>query len=165
MLKHRWSRGTLGAVLTIVGLLTVSATPATAATSAAASASAAPYCSINISTGTARCATTLSELQSGSATLATQYLLGRFYDQAGRTGPYLDIFASGPCDTNADLDWAVSNIGTAWNDRVSSFQGYSQCEIRVYENDSFSGASFGPSAGVDYVGDAMNDRTTSMRFY
>ena len=140
----------------------LSAAPASAAGSSSGSGN---YCMLNISTGESRCASSETALYSGPTTFATQYLLGRFFDTNGRTGAFLDIFAAGPCDTNADLDWSVSNIGTAWNDRVSSFQGYSACEIRVYENDNFGGASLGPLAFTDYVGDAMNDLKTSMRFY
>lgn len=146
--------------IAVVG--SVAAPPAYAAGPSGASGN---FCMLNISTGESRCATSETALYSGPTAYATQYLLGRFFDSSGRTGAFLDIFAAGPCDTSADLDYSLSYIGAAWNDRVSSFQGYSACEIRVYENESFGGASLGPLAFTDYVGDAMNDRTSSMRFY
>jgi hypothetical protein len=57
------------------------------------------------------------------------------------------------------------NVGTTWNDRISSFQGFSNCQIRIYENANFTGATDGAFTATDYVGDAMNDRTTSVRYY
>jgi hypothetical protein len=146
----------LGCAVTVLLSLAVTA-PASAATGT--------YCMLNISTGASRCASTEAELYSGATALATQYLLGRFFDDNGRTGAFLDIFAAGPCDTNSDKDWQYSNIGTAWNDRVSSFTGYSQCQIKIFENDNVGGASLGPLSYSDYVGAAMNDRTTSMQFF
>lgn len=163
-MKARALIGTTCLALTAVG---ATLSPAAAATTAPANTT--PYCRYTITTGSLLCAPTEAGLQSlvscTVAPLASSYLLGRFYDDINRTGPYLDIFASGPCDTNADLDWSVFNIGSTWNDRVSSFQGYSACEIRIYENEGYTGATYGTYSSTNYVGDAMNDRTTSMRFY
>ena len=159
---------TLSAALCLV-LMTLGATVAPATAASSTTGSTTPYCRYTITTGSLQCASTEAKLQSlvssSVAPLATSYLLGRFYDDINRTGPYLDIFASGPCDTNSDVDWSVANIGATWNDRVTSFQGYSACEIRVYENENYGGATYGAFASTNYVGDAMNDRTTSMRFY
>ncbi len=138
--------------------------------SAAVGTAPLPYCSVNVNTQVVTCAPTEAGLaaarhRAAVASLAPTYLLARLFDDANRTGVYYEVVASGPCDTNADLDWEVANIGSAWNDRVSSFQGYSSCQVRVYENASYGGASYGTYTSTDNVGEAMNDRTTSMRFY
>ena len=163
----------LGLTLTCAtALLGVFATPASAATTL-------PYCSFSIDTGVVACAATEGGLRSAltvasgaspsralfSATATTTYVLGRLYDDANRTGAYFEITASGPCDTSSDVDWELSSLPAAWNDRTSSFLGSSSCELRVYENNSFGGLSYGAYASTDYVGDAMNDRTSSVRFY
>jgi len=160
--------GTLALVLalSLQPLLTM---PASATT-------ALPYCSASIDTGLVTCAVTENGLRAAlqpatasptSAPIAatTTYVLGRLYDDANRTGAYFEITASGPCDTSPDVDWELSSLPTVWNDRASSFQGYSNCELRVYENTAFGGLSYGAYAFTDYVGDPMNDRTSSVRFY
>lgn len=153
-------------------LLAALATPASAATTL-------PFCSVSVDTGVVTCAATEDGLRSAltlaaggssggtlvSATATTTYVLGRLYDDANRTGAYFEITASGPCDTSTDVDWELSSLPATWNDRASSFQGYSSCELRVYENTSFGGLSYGAYASTDYVGDPMNDRTSSVRFY
>ena len=129
----------------------------------------APYCRLDVETGDLACSATESGLArlSASTTLAaasTTYVLGRLYDDANRVGPYLELTASGPCDTSSDVDWEVSNVGSTWNDRTSSFQGYNACQVKVFENAGYTGGSLGPLGSTDYVGAAMNDRTTSVRF-
>jgi hypothetical protein len=129
---------------------------------------AVPYCSLNLSTGRTVCAATEAGLNAATSrglSPESTFVLAKLYDQAGRTGPYLEIQASGPCDTNSDIDWGTANVGTTWNDRISSFQGFSNCQIRIYENANFTGATYGAFTATDYVGDAMNDRTTSVRYY
>ena len=132
-----------------------------------------PYCSFDLSTGRHACADTeaamIAARDAARSAQSTTYVLAKLYDNNGRTGPYAEIDASGPCDTNSDVDWSTTNIGidisTYWNDRISSFQGYSNCQIRIYENANFGGASYGTYTSSNYVGDAMNDRTTSLRYY
>lgn len=65
----------------------------------------------------------------------------------------------------ANWEFAVSNIGSTWNDRISSFQGYSNCQPRLFENANYTGANYGPYDHSANVGAAMNDRTTSIIFY
>ena len=152
--------------------LAVLATPASAATPP-------PFCSLSIDTGAVTCAASEDGLRSAltlasaaslggamlAATATTTYVLGRLHDDANRTGAFFEITASGPCDTSSDVDWELASLPSTWNDRASSFQGYSSCELRVYENASFGGLSYGAYASTDYIGDAMNDRTSSVRFY
>lgn len=132
---------------------------------AAHAETALPYCRYDLTSQALTCASTPEGLNVGVTTYATSYLLARLYDDADRTGVFYEITGAAPCDSNADVDASVANIGSAWNDRVSSFQGYSSCEIRVYENASYTGASYGAFASSNYVGDPMNDRTTSVRLY
>jgi hypothetical protein len=66
------------------------------------------------------------------------------------------------CDTNPDVDWQLSSYSPyGWNDTVSSFLGYSDCETRLWEHDNFGGASYGAYTNSSYVGDAMNDKASS----
>ncbi|MDX2604323.1 hypothetical protein PV379_41955 [Streptomyces caniscabiei] len=66
------------------------------------------------------------------------------------------------CDTNPDVDWQLGSYSpSGWNDMVSSFLGYSSCETRVWEHDNYGGANYGAYTNSGYVGDAMNDKTSS----
>ncbi len=49
-----------------------------------------------------------------------------------------------------------------WNDRVSSFNDYSNCLTTLYEDDNFGGDYYGPSAGTDTVG-GLNDEASSVK--
>jgi hypothetical protein len=138
-----------------------------------ASAASLPYCNRDLDSGVETCAATEAELlaklgQAGGATAfatTTTYLLARLYEDANRSGAYYSFTASAPCDTSTDMDYEVANIGSVWNDRVTSFQGYQDCQIRVYEHASFGGLSYGAYTFTDNVGAAMNDLTTSFRLY
>jgi len=167
---HRTALIAVTAVLSAVAGLGT-ATPASAA-------APLPYCSASVDTGVVTCAASEEGLRAAqqpvphlatSGTLAaaasTTYVLGRLYDDANRTGAFFEITASGPCDTSSDLDWELGALPAVWQDRTSSFQGYSDCQIRVYENNSFGGLTYGTYSSTNYVGDALNDRTSSVRFY
>jgi len=149
----------------VVGAVLVGAAPS------AYGGTTAPYCRLDVESGALTCSSTeeglgsaVREGRADAASVASASVLGRLYDDSGRTGPYLELTASGPCDSNADVDWEVANVGSTWNDRTSSFQGFNGCQLKVFENASFGGASYGPATSTDYVGSAMNDRTTSVRF-
>lgn len=138
-----------------------------------ASAASLPYCNRDLETGVETCAATEAELlaklgQAGGEmafAATTTYVLARLYEDANRTGAYYSFTGSAPCDTSTDVDFEVANIGSTWNDRVTSFQGYQNCQIRVYENASFGGLSYGAYTFTDNVGASMNDLTTSFRLY
>jgi hypothetical protein len=105
------------------------------ATSAAA-ATESDYCMAIITTGQSWCAATEAELdairsrQLGSRSIApaaTSHLVD-LYDAANRTGAYYALYGT-ECDTNADLDGSYT-LPSSWNDRISSFQGFGNCESR-----------------------------------
>ena len=53
-------------------------------------------------------------------------------------------------------------------DCISSFRPYGGCAVVLYENRDFWGAATNggwPSWDFPYVGDAMNDKASSIRFY
>lgn len=70
--------------------------------------------------------------------------------------------ASTGCDPG---HWYVLSdlAGTGWNDRISSAKGYSGCiHFRHFENANYGGAVV--TCTCSYIGDAMNDRTSSLQF-
>ena len=72
--------------------------------------------------------------------------------------------AAAPCDTNADVDFTLGTVPSGWNDRVSSFQGFNNCSIRLWKNGGATGASWGPATVADTVG-SLDNQASSMTFY
>jgi hypothetical protein len=129
-------------------------------------AAAAPVevCSLDLSTGAYSCSTDAAATRP-TVEAASTTLLARMYDAPNRSvaDGYLDIFAAGPCDTAPDVDWQVGVMPTGWNDRISSFQGFSECDVRLWQNGGFSGASYGPATSANSLG-AMDNQTSSLTF-
>jgi len=92
-------------------------------------------------------------------------LLARLYDAPNRSTAdgYLDVFAAGGCDSSPDGDWELGTVPSGWNDRVSSFQGFSGCEVRLWQNGGFAGASYGPAPSAGTLG-ALDNATSSLTF-
>lgn len=100
----------------------------------------------------------------GPDSVLTSYLLGRVYDDQNYGGSYYEFYGLGSgCTATASFEWA--DIGSAWYGRVSSFHSYSACKTKIYETTGFGGATYGYYADSSYVGNAMNDRTKSIRFH
>jgi len=94
----------------------------------------------------------------------TSYLLGRIYDDQNYGGSYYEFYGLGTgCTSTASFQWP--DIGSAWYGRVSSFHSYSSCKTKIYETTNYGGASYGYVADSSYVGNAMNDRTKSIKFH
>jgi hypothetical protein len=127
------------------------------------------HCSINISTGDYWCSTdpALSGRLLRPALEGTgSILLGRFFDSPDRniSGSYFNVYAVSGCDTSPDLDFTLGTVPVGWSDRVSSFQGYNNCGVRVWRNGNASGTYWGPAAFADTLG-SMDNQTSSITFY
>lgn len=61
--------------------------------------------------------------------------------------------------------WKQPSMPSGWDNVVSSVQVGSRCGISLYENGTFGGAQLNVEANTTYVGDAMNDRTSSWKLY
>ena len=114
----------LAAVLTLFG--TAPSAFADANSAATGADEPLPYCNLNLATMVETCAPTevelLAQTRSSRAAAAT-YILAYMYDSAGNTGSYYTITNTAPCDTNSDVDFSDTNVGTTWNDRISSWHG------------------------------------------
>jgi hypothetical protein len=92
------------------------------------------------------------------------YVIGQLFENLNYGGDDKLITASGDCDTNSDVDYYLGSMPSGWNDRVSSFKSYGLCATRIWENTNFGGASYGFVVNSTYVGDAMNDRASSIQW-
>ena len=94
-----------------------------------------------------------------------QFLLGRFFDndQYNTANGYIDYFGGGSCSASlsgADFSWSNT---TSWQNRISSFQGYSGCRIRAFEFTSYGGSALGYTTASPNVG-VLNDHIWSALF-
>jgi len=76
------------------------------------------------------------------------------------------------CDGNlASSDWWVENLNVppfsdfGFNDSISSFHSYNNCRTQLFEDWRFLGSRTPLTGDMDYVGDAMNDRASSIAWY
>lgn len=104
-----------------------------------------------------------AEARSSGNVAAASVVLAVLYDYSGYGGGTLNITASYGCDSNIDVDWQNLTPGS-FNDRTSAFIGYSNCQVQIYEHTNYSGARY-YATSASYVGDAMNNRTSSHKFY
>ncbi|WP_299932375.1 hypothetical protein [uncultured Nocardioides sp.] len=140
------------------------------------------YCSIYLPTGDEACFLTFEEstswaqdtaqassaLSAGTESSAlSSFLLARLYEDKNKQGGIYSIFGDGPCDNTGGYEWELDTFSATYNNEISSFQGYSNCDVKLFENISFNaspGATYGPYASSNDVG-AMNDKASSARFY
>lgn len=84
------------------------------------------------------------------------------YQDVNYSGLNYTFTASTGCDTSPDIDFSYADLGT-WSDRISSFIGHNNCQVTLYVNSNFGGATYGPYTSSTWVGSAMNDLASSMK--
>ncbi|MEU5881204.1 hypothetical protein [Spirillospora sp. NPDC047279] len=70
------------------------------------------------------------------------------------------------CDSDGSVEWQRSNLGDAWNDRISSFRGYNGCQVNHFQHANFEGARTGPlgsSFAMSEIG-GVNNQASSIRW-
>jgi hypothetical protein len=153
----------------LVGGLATIFTLGVAGAPSAAADDVPQYCSINISTGDYWCSSDPAQsrqLARAALDSGGSILLGRFFDSPDRNiqDSYFNVYAAGACDTSSDLDYTLGSVPSGWNDRVSSFQGYNNCQVKIWKDGNATGASLGPLTYANYLG-AMDNQTSSITFY
>lgn len=92
----------------------------------------------------------------------TTVVLAINYLDLNFSGSTLTFTAPTGCAWNHSYSW--SNLGSAWNDQISSFRAFSNCNERLWVDANFGG-NFEDGTSVSYVGDWMNDRGSSVQFF
>lgn len=106
-----------------------------------------------------------AKLDGLSATSAPDVVIGIEYEHSGYRGSSLIASAPYGCDDSADADWQYSSMPSGWNDRISSYRVYNNCLVDHWEHVNFVGSHTGLNGTRSYIGDAMNDRTSSIRWH
>lgn len=177
----------IGAILAAASLVCGYTTVVSAAADAASPTTSGKHCRVNVETGSTSCYPTVTALlasfgverpgatsigagEVSAIELASQVLpqatvvLSVVYDNADydiSDGSYTYIASAG-CDGDAGVEWQLANVGSTWNDRITSYQGYNKCQSTLYEDADFAGSQYGPKKSSTNVGTAMNDKTTSI---
>ena len=182
-------------VLLLLVVIPSGTAAAAAPPSTAEKAKEVTHCAFNIATGTQQCFGTFRESigslgggvpegvtensritieianaiearSSQSRIAAASTLVAILYDNSGWSGSTQTVYSSaGGCDGDSGVEYQA-NIPLAFNDRTSSYDGFSSCNTVLYENTNYTGASVGNSSIIasSYVGNAMNDRASSAKW-
>lgn len=104
-----------------------------------------------------------------AARAAGNVRVATFYEKDRMEGDSFTMFRDGTCDNDSDWDYQNPDLPDKWNDKISSFQGHGNCEVKLFENNNFNsdkaGRTFGTVSLAYIVGDAMNDQASSIRLY
>lgn len=90
-------------------------------------------------------------------------LIGIFYENANYGGAsFAASVSQNGCNGYVHGYADLSPLG--WNDRISSFRSYAGCRTAIFDNTNYGGSSYGYYTNSSYVGAAMNDRASSIRW-
>lgn len=95
---------------------------------------------------------------------ASPYVIGIEFVHSSFQGPTLTITSSVTC-SGYSHSLGLGAFPAGWNDTISSALAFSNCNHSYhYEHDSQGGAVIDCGTACSYIGDAMNDRTSSLRW-
>ncbi|WP_125264513.1 hypothetical protein [Streptomyces alboflavus] len=93
----------------------------------------------------------------------TPYLLAQLFTEGNFGGTALVYMGAQPCERDNGTDYQRPYVGDEFNDQISAVKTFSDCRANLHEDRDFQGANIGWLFGEwSYVGDAMNDRTSSV---
>jgi len=103
------------------------------------------------------------QISNASGVQRASYILGVEYDKLNFGAPSLTVLGSGTCLT---ASWNLNKFSdTWWDDRISAAKAYSGCKHAYhYEHTNLGGAVKDCGTGCAYIGAAMDNRTSSIRF-
>ncbi|MEI5102773.1 peptidase inhibitor family I36 protein [Streptomyces sp. PmtG] len=83
------------------------------------------------------------------------------YEDWNYGGGSLTLRIPSACEDNGGWDWGYNTLDD-WNDRASSLIPANNCWVSLYSDIHFNGTEQGYRGSAPYVGDAMNDRASSV---
>lgn len=155
--------------LTRVLLALTAVTAAVVVTPAAVAAPAAPErCATAAGSGVVRCAATIEQARVDAGVTAL-VLSARFFDLKNRdfSGAYLELYYPSACTPAYDNEnRGFIDLGSSWNNRISSLNTFNQCDAKLFDGAGYSGAE---STWIDVyddlatLGNGWNNRAGSVR--
>ena len=87
------------------------------------------------------------------------------YSDANFQGASLTWNVSGIVSCSGFPDFQAASMPSGWNDVISSYRDFANCNNNPhYENNNFGGAVVNCGPNCSYVGNAMNDKTSSEKW-
>jgi hypothetical protein len=102
----------------------------------------------------------LARTKTPSAAQKADVVWGIEYEHDGYSGSSITSYNSRSCDENLSGGW--DSLPSRWNDRITSFRTYAGCEANHYEHSNYGGSQTGYLGSTSNIGEAMNDRTSSI---
>jgi hypothetical protein len=100
-----------------------------------------------------------------AVTAAASSLLGIEYADANMRGASVSFFGAGSCDNSSDADFRFASMPSGWNDRITSFNSFSNCAQQLFRNTNFGGGALTiVIRSLANVGSAANDQASSLTF-
>lgn len=98
-------------------------------------------------------------LNGGSTTIAEEF------EHTNYGGGRITVKVGFTCTTSgSDLDFGLGNMPTGWNNAVSSFKNYANCDANHYDGAGFTGLSTGYADSTTNIGSSMNEKTSSIKY-
>jgi hypothetical protein len=71
-----------------------------------------------------------------------------------------------PSALHNTMDFSTSSlVPLGWNDVISSFRSFSNCQTVLFEDINFGGSTTQKTVDLSFVGKAMNDRASSIQWF
>ncbi|RKS79016.1 hypothetical protein BZB76_0454 [Actinomadura pelletieri DSM 43383] len=86
------------------------------------------------------------------------------FEDANYGGRSNVIEADGVCDDNDDIEYSAPTLPEDWNDTITSFKTYVQCQVNHYQHPDYQGTRTGWLEDTPNIGSIMNDRTSSIQW-
>jgi len=101
-----------------------------------------------------------------SAQAAAGVVLGRFFDDLnyGTSSGFIDYLGAAACTpalSPRDVGWASLGV---WANRISSFQGFNSCYIRLWTGTTYAGTPLSYRTLSADVGTTLNNNSESIEF-
>ncbi|MFE9298381.1 hypothetical protein [Streptomyces niveus] len=94
----------------------------------------------------------------------TDVVISTSYQHPNGGGSIISHVRPSGCDTDTGWEWSLNDIDdfdTAWDDRISSWRGYSNCQVNMWEDPGYGGAQTGWHTNLMNMG-LMEDEASSI---
>ena len=138
---------------------------------AAVAADGSRHCVTNVDSGRTTCGSQdrfARTASSVTASAAAEYVIARFYDGTGYSGATYTWVQSRPCTATYDAEWQWQDLRTVgWDNKVSSVRTYNSCDVKLYADVNFGGASstwIDAASNLGTIGTGWSNRASSVKF-
>jgi hypothetical protein len=103
---------------------------------------------------------------SAQSAAAWDVVVGKYYDlpfYLSWAGTLRFWAPAGCTTTTADTDWVRDELASiGWNDRISSFESFSNCWSKLYEHEGFQGSTYGYAGSAWTLPGWMDNEASSI---